>query len=208
MSPLWTKPSLLSLQTGFLKSRLVGRRRSLTSCQVFSTDICWRYRQDAQISSLSHSQGTILILLVPHSAGLAVSQRVWWVMALVFRVDRDDDDKDDVVASVCVCRSTQGSPRLTETCYLASSRWVENLLAKVPLDRVCWNSQPRSTGEGYDLSESASYPFSWKPWVLWFNKSWACVLYQAVFIFNIFVFSLHFFIHAWTDYSTAEGQTY
>lgn len=67
----------------------------------------------------------------PQPAGLKSN------FALVFRVDGDDDDKDDVVASVCVCRRTQGSPRLTEACYLASSRPSENLLAKVPLDRVC-----------------------------------------------------------------------
>lgn len=62
-----------------------------------------------------------------------IASRVWSVIRpLVFRVEEDDDDKDDVAALACARRGNEDSPRLTVACYLALSCSGWKLAGKGP----------------------------------------------------------------------------
>lgn len=97
--------------------------RSRDSLQVFLTvggqfSFCQRHGQS-------------LFLFIQQTWPIA--SRVWNVIRpLVFRVEEDDGDKDDVAALACARRGNEDSPRLTVACYLALSCSGWKLAGKGP----------------------------------------------------------------------------
>lgn len=107
-----------------------------------------------------------------------IASRVWSVIRpLVFRVEEDDAEKDDVAASACARRGSEDSPRLTVTCYLALSCSGWKLAGKGP----SWQSLQKfwalveSHGTWLEQVRKVT-SFIWKPRALSCEKSWVCFL--------------------------------
>ncbi len=131
------KSLFIVLQSGFLKSSL----RRLRWCQLLSTDICCRSRTDLVTLDKSFSQSGQFWFCQHRRQSLPlfilqtwpIASRVWSVIRpLVFRVEEDDAEKDDVAASACACRGSEDSPHLTVACYLTLSCSEWKLAGKGP----------------------------------------------------------------------------